>query len=204
MRTLLHHDFPPLQALIRNDSRLIANDLSSLAHAHAEGELPELKHLDILENDSVSGNLNDLFSFNCNWDKLQHLSFGSRDEKNKGRTSLQSLFIRTQKGSLGSLQELEIHSDPEMEFDLTTRVPWCSLKTVRLRNHCYDISALESVAKIVDQGLLPGLQAIYIYTSVRNTDERIWRHSHAQFRKWDIAIYYLDLSLEELHGDMMY
>ena len=152
----------------------------------------------------MSGNLNELFSFNCNWDKLQHLSFGSRDEENKGRTSLQSLFIRTQKGSLGSLHELEIHSDPEMEFDMTTNVPWCSLKTVRLRNPEYEISALDSVAKIVDRGLLPGLETIYIYTSVIDEVEPYFIHPHPQFRKRDIAIYYLDRSLEILHGDMMY
>ena len=59
------------------------DDLSSLAQASAEGRLPELKHLDISENDSVSINLGELFSFNCNWDKLQHLSFGSHAEKIK-------------------------------------------------------------------------------------------------------------------------
>ena len=200
---LLHHNFPSLQALVLSDCGLIADDLSSLAQASAEVRLPELKHLDISENDSVSGNLGELFSFNCNWDKLQHLSFGSHADKNKGRTSLQSLFIRTQKGSLGSLQELEIHSDPEMEFDLTTNVPWCSLKTVRLRNPGFGFAALDSVAKIVDRGLLPGLETIYIYTSVIDDDEGNWRHPHAQFRKWDIAIYYLDQLLEELYGDMM-
>ena len=168
---LLHHNFPSPQALVLSDCDLIADDLSSLAQASAEARLPELKRLDISENESVSGNLNDLFSFNCNWDKLQHLSFGSRDEKNKGRTSMQSLFIRKQKGSLGSLQELEIHSDPALEFDLRTKVPWCSLKILQLRNPGYEIATLVPVAKIVEQGLQPGLQAIYIYMSVSDFNE---------------------------------
>ena len=70
---LLHYDFPTLQVLILSDCGLSPDDLSSLAQASAEGRLPELKHLDISKNDSVSGNLGELFSFNCNWDKLQHL-----------------------------------------------------------------------------------------------------------------------------------
>ena len=66
--------FPFLTSLVLSDCGLNADDLDSLAQASSEDRLAELKHLDVSDNEAITGLLRHLFSFGQRWSGLLSLN----------------------------------------------------------------------------------------------------------------------------------
>ena len=87
MSEVLNYSLPHLNTLILENCGLNILDLQCLANANVALRLPELKHLDITNNDELHGQLNQLF--NCDWNSLVSLNVeagkceGSRNKKSK-------------------------------------------------------------------------------------------------------------------------
>ena len=122
---LLCHSFPSLNTLILSDCGLNSLDLNSLAKASAKGRLPELKHLDISQNDQLKGQVRYLFEYGCKWEKLLHLNV---DGKLPTRCSQLSRSVRS--GCLKSLEFLRFSS--EEDLSQCGGVTWPSLKSLHI------------------------------------------------------------------------
>ena len=78
LSVLLCHSFPSLDTLILSHCGLNSLDLNSLAKASAKGRLPELRHLDVSQNDELKGQVRYLFEYGCKWEKLLHLNVNGK------------------------------------------------------------------------------------------------------------------------------
>ena len=74
LSTLLCHSLPSLETLILSGCGLNSDDLSSLAQADMEGRLPELRHLDLSDNEAIRGQWRHFFSFRQRWSHLWSLN----------------------------------------------------------------------------------------------------------------------------------
>ena len=148
---LLCHSFPSLHTLILSDCGLNAQDLNSLAKANAKGRLPELKHLDISNNDELKGYVRYLFEHGCKWEKLLHLNV---DGKVPTRYSQ---FVRlVQSGCLQSLEFLRFSAGGD--FSQRTGVTWSSLKSVHISSStCSKGEIVSAVHTLAEQGEFPSL-----------------------------------------------
>ena len=104
LSTLLCHTFPSLETLILSDCGLNSEDLTSLAQASVEGRLPELKHLNMSDNEATIGQWRHLFSFRQRWSHL--LSLNVKQDMSTGHDQhLDALLHSVRLGALGKLQE---------------------------------------------------------------------------------------------------
>ena len=76
--------------------------MCSLTKASLEDRLPELKHLDISENNNLD--LRDLFENGCTWSQLKRLSISLVDEISDYKWLARSV----QLGYLSSLKQLRL------------------------------------------------------------------------------------------------
>ena len=153
---LLCHSFPLLDTLILSDCRLNFLDLNSLAKASAKGRLPELKHLDISQNDGLKGQVRYLFEYGCKWEKLLHLNV---DGNLSTRYSQLSRPVRS--GCLKSLEFLRFSS--EEDFSQQGSVAWPSLKSLHISSKTYSKGEIVSaVHTLVKQGEFPSLNTLCV------------------------------------------
>ena len=158
---LLRHNLSSLTSLILSDCGLNSQDLCSLAKASVEARLPQLTHLDISDNERVSGQLQNLFAKNCKWDKLRSFIIGKIKAKHK--RDLQLLARDITSGCLRSIKRLAIFNlHAERLFkSIGTSLP--HLERVVLVCHPEHIrETLESISVAVEKDLLPSLDRITI------------------------------------------
>ena len=150
LSVLFSHSFPTLNTLILNSCDLNANDLQSLARANVEGKLPQLRHLDISDNNNVK--ICDLFTHSAQWNQLKTLETSDKNILNvepKCLTSLKKLILRSWCLRLSELQSVTrqwlrlevIGVDSENTAccvaDGVERGMFPSLTTVRCNLFCY-------------------------------------------------------------------
>ena len=68
LSVLFTHCLPTLSTLIMSHCGLNSDDVHSLVQAEVEGKLPQLKHLDISENQTFK--ISDLFTDSAQWNQL--------------------------------------------------------------------------------------------------------------------------------------
>ena len=71
---LFKHSFPTLTTLTLWSCKLNSEDLTSLSQASAEGQLPQLRDLDISGNNTLK--ISDLFTNSVKWNQLKTLTTG--------------------------------------------------------------------------------------------------------------------------------
>ena len=134
--------FPTLNTLILARCELNANDVQSLARANVEGKLPQLRHLDISENEDVI--ISDLFT-HSQWNQLTVLETSDVN------------ILNTEPECLTSLEELILHT-PEFKVikvpSITRR--WPRLKVIQVRKE--DI--VRCIADGVEQEMFPSLTTV--------------------------------------------
>ena len=128
LSTLLKHRFPELNTLILSKCELNCVDLMSLAQANVEGNIPELKHLDISLNDKMCDHLNILFdnSSPSSWNGLLSLNV-ERSQKQMFIAPSRSFcspdleLLRMKTSSLKSLKELRVSAVNNKHMRITSR-----------------------------------------------------------------------------------
>ena len=125
MSALFTHSFPTLNTLKLGKCKLNANDLQSLARANVEGKLPQLRHLDISDNEDVI--ISDLFTHS--FPTLNTLILRGRELNSD---DLQSLARANVEGKLPQLRHLVIPENNDVKIsDLFTHsAQWNQLKTL--------------------------------------------------------------------------
>ena len=153
----LHKRFLSLNTLTLTHGKLTSQDLISLEEAHAEGRLPELRHLDISYNKQITGKLQLLFGAESRWNGL--LSFaieqGVDVHKENYCDDYSGLCAEVKSGCLKSLDFTHCgnnHSSAE------TRVLWPSLKPVTIIKIVDDSGYLQPICDMVEQGLWPNVK----------------------------------------------
>ena len=150
------HSFLSLNTLILSDCGLNLLDLNSLAKVSAKGSLPELKHLDVSENDGLKGQVRYLFEHGCKWEKLLHLNV---DGKFPTRYSQLSRSIRS--GCLKSLEFLRFSSEEDISQHVG--VTWPKLKSLRISSKTYSKGEIASaVHTLIKQGEFPSLNTLCV------------------------------------------
>ena len=147
LSALFTHSFPTLNTLILSECHLNSNDLQSLVRANVDGKLPQLRHLDISENEDVI--ICDLFTHSAQWNQLKTLRTSDVSVLNvdpKYLTSLEELILHTE-----SFQGLEIPS-------VTRR--WLRLKVIEVRDN-----SARCIVDGVEQGMFPSLTTVR-YSSI--------------------------------------
>ena len=153
---LLCHSFPSLNTLILSDCGLNSLDLNSLAKGSAKGRLPELKHLDISQNDKLKGQVRYLFEYGCKWEKLLHLNVDG-----KLPTRYSQLFRSVRLGCLKSLEFLRFSS--EGDLSQCGGVTWPSLKSLHISSQTNSKGEIVSaVYSLVEQGGFPSLNTLCV------------------------------------------
>ena len=157
LNILLCHSFPSLNSLILSDCELNSQDLCSLAQANIKGRLPELKHLDISENDGTIGHLQCLFTDSCTWPKLEKFNFQQSRELNQESYKLKPK-------DLPSLRELRLCVWRTTPLPISINQSWPHLHalTVATNEHNDFYKQLDSIADTVDKKLFPALRTVRI------------------------------------------
>ena len=121
---LLDQDLPYLNTLILFECGLNPQDLRSLTKASLEGRLPQLKHLDISENDKLD--LRGLFENGCTWSQLKGLSISLVDEISDYKWLARNVRL----GCLSSVEQLRLwtHGDDISSSDTT----WSHLEKLEI------------------------------------------------------------------------
>ena len=146
LSVLFNHNLATLNTLILAGCKLTSEDLAALSRANVEGKLPQLRHLNILDNTMVK--VSDLFTHSAKWNQLKTLAISDLD------------VLNVETNFLTSLEELSMSSHHEQRWPSVTRC-WSGLKVIEL-------VTMEDgaccVADGVERGMFPSL------TTVRNVD----------------------------------
>ena len=160
--TWLHKRFPSLNTLTLTHGKLISVDLISLQEAHAEGRLPELRHLDISYNKQIMGKLQLLFGAESRWNGLLSLGIkqGLDVEKEKYCDDYSRLCAQVKSGSLTSLENFSFTHCGNNHFSAETCVLWPSLKSVTIIKMVDHSGYLQPICDMVEQGLWPNVKFV--------------------------------------------
>ena len=145
LSVLFTHRFPTLNTLILNWCQLNSDDIQSLARANVEGKLPQLRHLDILNNNDVK--ICDLFTHSAQWNQLTTFLTSDINVLNVDPKYLTSLECLT------SLKELFLYTD------------WCPISVTRRWPHLKFIEVniedlADCIADGVERGMFPSLTTV--------------------------------------------
>ena len=133
---LLCHSFPLLETLILSDCGLNSDDLSNLAQADVEGRLPELKHLDLSDNEAIRGQWRHFFSFRQRWSHLLSLNINQTVNTEQDQ-HFDALMHSVRLGALGNLQQFTVSVDHDNGEFLFSSCPRVRCPKVRLLDiHC--------------------------------------------------------------------
>ena len=151
----LEKRFPSLNTLTFTHGKLISVDLISLEEAHAEGRLPELRHLDISYNKQIMGKLQLLFGSESRWNEL--ISFGIEQGvdvyKENYCDDYSHLCAQVKSGCLKSLENFSFTHCGNNHFSAETHVLWPSLKSVSIIKMVHSSDYLQPICDMVEQGL---------------------------------------------------
>ena len=138
LSVLLCHHFLLLNSLILSDCRLNSTDLRHLSQARVEGRLPQLKYLDISENNFFLDNF-----FEASWNQLLWLNITGLHHHNTRFNCFQPL----QRLSLSSCRILNTGC-------------WPKLQTLCINNSKSYV--MEQVATAAEQGYLPAIKNVCV------------------------------------------
>ena len=149
LSTLLTGSFPSLHTLTLRKCNLQSTDMYVLTRASVEGNLPELKYLDISLND---GRIEELFTNHCRWNDLLSLNILHAFYISKGDVDIPPNCFR-------SLQHLSV-SDQTLCDLFRSRVCWQSLESlhVSMKNG----ETMSHIVKEQEQHLLPALESLCV------------------------------------------
>ena len=177
MSVLMKGSFPFLNTLVVRDGCLVPEDLVSLDRVHAEGRLPQLRHLDISYNNGIIGKLYRLFGpKNCRNVLLslrvnQSFKPENRDDHN---ADLNDLFSQAERGCLIALQELSFSVYRADWFTERTRAFWPSLKCLTVSSEINNSDDfLLPLIEMVEENMLPNLETVYFYAKC--SVQSLWR-----------------------------
>ena len=131
--TLVSDSIPHLDTLILCNCGLNSRDLQTLANANVQGRLPELRHLDLSQNEKLQGQLNQLFTSDSTWNRL--VSFNIELIRRNGSeiedlTDVRTLFSQQALGNLKSLQEIRFTTGTEHPFPIDSGIQFEKLTKI--------------------------------------------------------------------------
>ena len=131
LSVMFRQHFPSLTSLVLSDCGLNCDDLDSLAQASSEDGLSELKHLDVSDNEAITGHLRHLFSFGQKWGGLLSLNVKQAVAVNE----FKELAHAARLGALAKLQSLTLTAD-NRDFDPSNYIQlrWSSVESLDV--HC--------------------------------------------------------------------
>ena len=157
---------PHLERLTLVDCGLSKQDVRSLAQASVECRLPNLKHLDLSENEQIDGSRH-LFDLNCRWDSLLSLNIECKDQQTYGGEEFSDFLHLTDKslsGCLSFLEELRFSTQKPDYVPMVKSSCWPRLKTLQISSRSWNWKQfLSPLADLVDRGgddVLPSLEAV--------------------------------------------
>ena len=140
LSVLFPHSFPGLKALILESCKLNKEDIRALCQANVEGKLPQLEHLNILENRDVE--ISDLFTNSSQWNQLKTLTTNDANVLN-----VESEF-------LDSLEKLYCRKIKQPTLSVKRR--WCCLKVIQMD----DPDIIPNIADGAERGMFPALTTV--------------------------------------------
>ena len=167
---LLCHSFPSLETLILSDCGLNSDDLSSLAQAGVEGRLPELKHLDLSDNEALIGKWRHLFSVRQRWSHLLSLNIKQNIHTEQDQ-HFDALVHSVRLGALGNLQQFTVSAgchNGDFLFSSCPRVKWPNVQLLDIHcGHKYGSAEYiqlfqKAVQGIVEKDLFPRLDTLCV------------------------------------------
>ena len=146
LSVLFTHSFPTLNTLKLSECELNSDDLQSLARANVEGKLPQLRHLDISENNDVK--ICDLFTHSAQWNQLTTLK--ASDEN----------VLNVDPECLTSVEELILWTHESYLQSVTRR--WPCLKVIEVASG--DLA--DCIADGVERGMFPALKTVNYFQTI--------------------------------------
>ena len=165
---LFTHRLLLVEFLILSNCELNSDDLRSLAKANEERKFPELKHLDLSQNEGLQAEYEYLFSDCTEWNELLQLNCDQ-----PSANSDQDLESLVNSGCLKSLHKLIVsvfegkilrENQPDIWPALTeleVRVPFMTL-----------VEPLRNISIAVESGLFPKLEKLCLTLSFPETDSK--------------------------------
>ena len=165
LSTFLCHSFPSLETLILSDCGLNSDDLTSLAQASVEG-LPELKHLDLSDNEVIIGQWRHLFSQSQQWSHLLSLNVKQKWDT-QFREDYRHLVNQVRLGALENVQHLTLCCDNNLSAESYLDVAWPNVQSLDIHspfepNSTELVDVLQQVVISVEKGILPQLHTLTV------------------------------------------
>ena len=154
---VLCHNFPSLSTLVLSNCELTLQDVKSLTLSNINGKFPELKHLDLSENEAVAREVHSLLEGPCTWRRLVHLNV-----KHIKQASLNSdMHVLTSK-CLPSLEELTCSVHEGRILPISDSDVWNNLHTltITLLDGSDGNGLTRIVAFLVKERKLPNLRYV--------------------------------------------
>ena len=127
-----------LKNLILSDCRLNPDDLISLARARNQGRLPNIKHLDISDNNMCVGYLQNILAFEQKWVNLLQLNVKQDVDSTE---DFQALTDAAQAGALPNLQRLVLSTNSGSGYlPHCIRATWPRVQFLEI--HCASIDGV--------------------------------------------------------------
>ena len=205
LSTILRHRLAFLHTLVLRDCGLKSTDLDHLHEANVSGRLPQLRHLDLSNNNKLIGNLVKIFSARSHWNQLlslefqQGLIFQNCPCPDRFSADVDSLCIQAESGRLKALEELSFTAYREDYFRDGTSARWPHLKVLNILvsvssrcsiNSFMGCEILSPVVEMYDQGLLPALRVVNLNGEGYPYDKLPTPHSVLKLRKNGVCVFY--------------
>ena len=161
---LMCHRFASLEILILSNCGLSNTDLFNLAQASLRGRLPELKHLDISNNNKLN-NVSESFFYTAKWQKLSCLIIVRLDEV--------SDVFNQPCDCLENLEEIHFLVSGEGIFDGTGWVQWQRLTDLKMTCSVNEfLKTLTGITYNVECDMLPSLQNLCMELEITVENKR--------------------------------
>ena len=186
---VLNYSFPHLKTLILRNCELKRLDLRCLANANVAGRLPELRHLDISDNEELQGQLNEFF--NCTWKSLLRLNVEQENVKDaeiKNLSDVRTLLSELESGTLKSLREVRFTTGSKHPFPVNSKTPFTELTKITVVTTAWPVqNVVNTMTDLVDDGMFPSLQ---IFRVVSDSDSYYHcRHARHRLRRCGVKVY---------------
>ena len=148
-----------------------SQDLSSLVEAYIDGRLPQLKHLDISENERLVGQLRLFAPTGQKWDALETLNIKQGLELGE---DFQALIHPVQSGVLSNVRNLSVSTGKNDGLKICTDVQWPNIRQLevfcatglRLNHH---VVVLRQIVEGIEKNFFPKLRILLATSPKKNT-----------------------------------
>ena len=171
LSVMLREHFPFLTNLVVSDCGLNLDDLKSLAEASSEGRLSELKHLDLSDNEAISGQCRHLFSFGQKWTGLLSLNVKQATGAVPSN-AFNDLVHASRAGGLMNLQSLTLSENNNSLYVSTQgNVRWPSARLLHV--HCSHrhgssdhFQLYQQITELLEKEMFPNLNTFSITSQI--------------------------------------